>query len=373
MATENHGETTPLLQSSSIEPEAEGGNNGAEVNRKFVIAWITFLIFFFDFAFFLAIPAQSVIFEDIICKQHLAALNGKDSPTAMPSDTDPCKSVPVQSELSLVLGLKGTFEVLPCVLFGIPFGMLADSWGRRPVFFISFLGIVLVELGNRVICYWPEIFPLRAVWYMNGLYIVGGGGTVTLAMMFTIATDVTEPARRASVYLMIAAGILIAEVFAAPLSAALIELTNPWVPYIMSPLVASLGSILIWVLPETLNCGERPKGNNTDGAEKRSYLGRLRCLEPSVLVHKIRRTSCSLARALKQNLALVCLVLVYFVAVLGRQTTQFIVLYASKKFHWSLARVRPSNRSLPISDTDSPPRHHISTLSALPQISSSFC
>jgi hypothetical protein len=111
MNSDEHGETTPLLQPQPSSDASEAPP--LKVNRRFIIIWTVFLIVFLDFASYVSIPAQNAIFEKIICRQYTASLNGTGSPDGLPPFEDPCKSTPVQAELGDILGWKDTFEVLP--------------------------------------------------------------------------------------------------------------------------------------------------------------------------------------------------------------------------------------------------------------------
>lgn len=74
------------------------------------------LLLALDFGSYLGTPPQIEIFEDIICRGYYAKLNQTSSGTTTllhPLDDAICKVAPVQSELALVNGWKGTFDVLP--------------------------------------------------------------------------------------------------------------------------------------------------------------------------------------------------------------------------------------------------------------------
>ncbi|CAG1989495.1 hypothetical protein FGSG_02307 [Fusarium graminearum PH-1] len=94
----------------------------------------------------------SQILEGILCRQY----HGTSDPTSDPR----CKDEDVQGELSIILSMKATFELLPTVIFSIPYGLAADVYGRKPVLIIATLGCVLYGLAGLVICSgeWPAIF-----------------------------------------------------------------------------------------------------------------------------------------------------------------------------------------------------------------------
>lgn len=119
----------------------------------------------------MAQPPQLQIFEDIICKNYVLSINATSN-TAGTLD-NVCKSPAVQKELALVTGWKNTFDTLPCesiqyggtlvfervvlmlgiaVALALPFGILADSIGRRPVTIMALASLCCSEIWSRIVC-----------------------------------------------------------------------------------------------------------------------------------------------------------------------------------------------------------------------------
>jgi MFS family permease len=87
----------------------------------------------------------SQIMEGILCRRY------HDDVTDPTSDPR-CKQESVQGELSLLLSMRATFQLIPSVLFSIPYGLAADVYGRKPVLIVATLGCVLYGLTELVIC-----------------------------------------------------------------------------------------------------------------------------------------------------------------------------------------------------------------------------
>lgn len=92
----------------------------------------------------LSVP-RTQIEEEILCRNLF--------PDVASSISDPrCKENNVQSELSMLQGLEVTFTLLPGLLMAIPYGIIADRYGRKFVLGLALLGIILTEGCNIMIC-----------------------------------------------------------------------------------------------------------------------------------------------------------------------------------------------------------------------------
>lgn len=174
----------------------------------------------------LSLAPQTAIFEQIICRNLGLLSSGPEAPfTDNPpvSGSDPCKSEAVQAELALVLGYKDMFEVLPSIIMSLPYGVLSDHWGRKPVMYLGIVGLLLGEVWIRLvgksgrlnsplvskhkrdahhgyltcpIALWSNVLPLRLVW-LSGLFrIIGGGAQVITSVVLVMIADVFSEEER---------------------------------------------------------------------------------------------------------------------------------------------------------------------------------
>lgn len=198
MVTETHsspGETAPLL---SPTPNSDPASNGNKDRKKLLILVACgIFILAAEFGFYLSQAPQTAIFEQIICRNYL--LNSRDDVNAsllkFPSE-DPCKSELVQGELALINGYKETFDVLPSILLSLPYGVLADHWGRKPVLYLTLVGIILGEFWVRLVAAWSTVLPLRMVWMTAFFRIIGGGDQVLTSMAIAMVADVFSEEER---------------------------------------------------------------------------------------------------------------------------------------------------------------------------------
>ena len=189
-------ETAPLL---SPTPKSDIENEQHDNKRKkfLILAACGVFILAADFGFYMSTAPQTSIFEQIICRNYLANL--QNTPETSRLDLlaeDPCKSEFVQGELAVVNGYKETFNILPSILLSLPYGVLADHWGRKPVLYLGIMGILMSELWVRFVAAWSEMLPLRLVW-LSGLFrVIGGGDQVVTSMAIAMVADVFSEEER---------------------------------------------------------------------------------------------------------------------------------------------------------------------------------
>ena len=161
-------------------------------------------------------PLTSIL-ESIACRQYYLEIDpskvGEDGRVV----ESMCKTKEVQMELAAVRGYMEFFDGVlsmsnqrsilcqqqqlltiscPGATLAIPYGLLADRYGRRPAIFLSIPGFTI----NAVICvgvlWFSEIFPLRFIWLSCLAWFFGGGPAVAFAIIWTMMADVTGESER---------------------------------------------------------------------------------------------------------------------------------------------------------------------------------
>ncbi|KKK16935.1 hypothetical protein ARAM_003759 [Aspergillus rambellii] len=303
-------ENTPLLSSGDTPPASILGPKKPGKLRVLVITSI--LVLAVDFGLYLTIVPQTDIFENIICRNYLANTN---QPTPAVPPVNLCKSEPVQSELALVNGWKETFDVLPGIVLSVPYGILADKWGRKPVITLGMLGIILGECWVRVICLYSNILPLRLVWVSGVWRIVGGGDLTLTSIALAMVADLFSGDEMATALFRLNSVAILAEILATPVSASLMRY-NAWLPFMLGLGISILGSFAVVFLPESLadaqanTCSSAILGEEEEGSELVSAKRDM----PKYLKSKVRAV---------------------------RDSSRFLFntpgMYSSMKFDWSLA------------------------------------
>jgi len=154
-------ERTALLPSEG-EPDqtrAEFDLLRVQIRPRVTLVCLVF-IFMIELGAGMGTPPTNQIMERIICRQiHPELALGNNTAWGQGGPDDPCKSEDVQSYLALLRGWSFTFEAIPGILCSVPYGILSDRWGRKPVLFLATLGVTLAHGFNIIVCECPASVP----------------------------------------------------------------------------------------------------------------------------------------------------------------------------------------------------------------------
>lgn len=178
-------------------PHAESHLLPQTHNPDVIVAVIVFLCFIIGVGSYLGVVPTTRIYEDIICHRFYEKIEG-DGYIGLNQNIDEglCKGDEIQKELAIVVAGLESANAVPSVLLAFPYGLLADRIGRKKVFGLSILGIVLSSTWVTIVCWFWQAFPLRLIWVAPIFRLIGGGDTVATAAIFAIVADVTTEASR---------------------------------------------------------------------------------------------------------------------------------------------------------------------------------
>lgn len=327
MSTARH-EERPLLG-------PKGDSHEQKLRRRVVVVSFT-LVLLNDFAGFFLDAPQTSILEGNICSRYYQS-------TPSPAGRD-CTAGPVQAELAIVNQMLNTFNRLPGLFAAIPFGIIADRYGRRPVFVLTILGALLQDVISKIILWRPDVFAPRLIWLSSLATFVGGGDAVATSMVFLVVADVAQPHQRAELFFLLTACERVGEIVGTPLSALLMSIWNPWIPYLMYSILTLLaGMVPVLFLPETLRRSRPPpdtgiepdtplceSNSRADEGLPASANGTPSTPTHSTIISKFRPL-------IKHNV--VAVLLAFFVSALGRQSTGFLLQYTRQRFNWTYEKV----------------------------------
>ncbi|KAB8295335.1 hypothetical protein EYC80_007236 [Monilinia laxa] len=132
-----------------------------------------------------------------MCRHYYEELQGQGGlGLSRKIDEANCKGDEVQKGLNILTAVLETLKMLPGMLMAVPYGLLADKIGRKPVFALTILGILLSLMLEVFIMSEWLMLPIRLVWLAPFLQFIGGGEKAASAIFFAIISDVTTQSER---------------------------------------------------------------------------------------------------------------------------------------------------------------------------------
>ncbi|PGH14310.1 hypothetical protein AJ79_03132 [Helicocarpus griseus UAMH5409] len=350
-------EDIPFLpKSTSFESSPFTSKHGLDVPEsaqrklrlRLTIALFAIVLAFETGGSMLAAP-MTRIFESIIClhyyEQHDQSKIGKGG--FIPEQL--CKNKEIQSEVAIVKGYGELFDALSGVLLALPYGLLADKYGRKPIFCLCIPGFILNMIVTGAILYATNTFPLRMVWLSTLAWLFGGGYAVASTMVWTMMADVTAEHQRAGLFFKFGVAIMMSDFISSLVTSWLMKY-DPWIPMLLGWGLTLIGILPAVILPETkgaftsekIYTDELPELSPRDNEPTsfrpeqpphsyiRSYAKR------SPLLTQLYRTA-SEFNFIFQDKHLMFLLSTFLVYRLSRGTSWLLIQYISKRYHWTLA------------------------------------
>ncbi|KAF7183284.1 hypothetical protein CNMCM7691_003197 [Aspergillus felis] len=305
-------------------------------NRIQIILRVYAVSFLFLLAMALIAAPQADIVENIICR-HL-----QDPDLDLTKQPLDCKREAVQSELALVQGWADSLIQIPGIFLALPYGIMADKCGRKPVFMLSFLGVLLSDTWVKIVCeftspprslgdLFPDIFPIRMVWAAPIMQVIGGGRAVSTLLTYTIIADVVRPAERTRWLMWLTAIDLMAFILGGAGGAVLMRRSS-WDPLILSSFLLILSMLSMMTIPETLPVEDKYSGEDREmgSLSSRPAIGASRA--------SFRKLTASI-RAIWTNPVIILLLVVFLLVRLSTESKSALLQYTSKRFRWEYSTV----------------------------------
>lgn len=324
------------------------------LDRQNVLVLCFALVVLIELCEYLQIAPMNQAMEEIICRQlhpgasHLASSSPSPptSPIHSPSPGNgggnPCKGPDVQGKLALLRGWQYAFDSVPGLLTAIPYGILSDRLGRRPVTFLCFLGLTISRAWMLLVMYFSDRIPLEWVWLSSAFRMIGGDQGVLSPMLFTMVADVTPTEQISIVFLRLGGANLAGEILASPLSAVLMR-RSVWVPMLLGMGIAILAVGVTLVLPETLaakrlmGIPELERGVAVEDEDEVGEGGN-GGKHPSVAktaLKEAQRLGKDVVTFVLANSTIIFLLIPLIFTILGRFVQELTMQYATKRFNWS--------------------------------------
>ncbi|KAH8879335.1 MFS general substrate transporter [Thozetella sp. PMI_491] len=327
-------EETPLLAGAADEPDEDP----RALYRQNVIILVFAILFMLELGATTFTPPLNEIIEDVLCRSYHPEAYG----SLADQRDEICRSDDVQDSLAMIRGWSAAFDCIPGILTSIPYGILSDSWGRRPILILSLIGINLQVLSGAIVLGFPNIFPVWSILITSFFAVIGGGSGMTVAMLYTFLSDVVPVANRAAVFFQFGAALLIPASIAGPLAAVLMT-RSPWLAYFVGAAFILLGNLVAFVLPETnvLHKAARERKaqqNGANGHNNGPAAGEDKRGVVAQTWQHVRASGVEAGEFVMANKRVSILLTTFIFAIVGKWVQEMLLQYATHRYHWSWAR-----------------------------------
>ncbi|KAH8588375.1 major facilitator superfamily domain-containing protein [Bisporella sp. PMI_857] len=329
-------ESSPLLPTSSR--EASPVRHAPHPLYIRVTTIICISIFLIEIGDYLMRAPSMRMMEDIICSHYYRSHDPTRYSLSIPIPEADCKIPPVQAEVAFLRGWDVTLSSLPSILLAVPYGTLADKYGRKVVTILSLTGVMLNLLWVMFTFSLSEVISLRWIWLGDAFFLIGGGTAVLKSMLYAMVADVVTENQRAAVFFRVNALALASTVIGVPLASHMMK-KNYIVPMWLGIGFIALGIPCTLWLPETLEKRVTPypdSDSDTEYGEDQESLPETR---NTSLGHQILTflTKTKGKHFMLQSPMLMALSLTFIIQSLSGRSTEFLYQLASERFHWKLA------------------------------------
>ncbi|EMC95092.1 hypothetical protein BAUCODRAFT_123567 [Baudoinia panamericana UAMH 10762] len=245
-----HGpsETSPLLspRCGEVIDLSPGNSRGGQwVSHETVNLILMLLLLCISFGDQISESPQVRIFESVICYKHYESVDPSKilisreavGPGAIGGVAElHCKVNAVQEQLAELRGYQQFFDGIPSLALAVPFGWVADRYGRKPLFFLGLLSFAFKMGWMQLVTWFWQAFDVRLSWLSTFHALLAGGSPSSL---------------RAAAFLRAGAVNVSATLLMPPLAAWLMRYT-PWIPSIIGTILMALPIIAYPLIPETL-------------------------------------------------------------------------------------------------------------------------
>ncbi|KAI9730352.1 MAG: hypothetical protein M1834_005862 [Cirrosporium novae-zelandiae] len=252
-------ERTPLL-STARDNRTDALSARNQNFKLYVSVMLAAFVVVINFGEIIQLAPQTRVMESIYCREYYKEVDPSliDEHGNVPERY--CKIDPVQSNVAYLIGGVWFFQFLPGLFLALPYGALADKYGRKWILALNAIVAFLQNIAVYIILAYPHIFPLQLIWLVSVGAVFGGGNVVITALVFAIIADVFTEAERTNVFFWLVSAYLLPDVFAPFLSSFLMR-WSPWLPMSIGVASYMIPVIIAIMLPETLSILEEKLGH----------------------------------------------------------------------------------------------------------------
>ncbi|KAM0486204.1 hypothetical protein ACHAPX_000908 [Trichoderma viride] len=232
----------------------------APTSPRYVVVMCSLFIFMVELSMYVTDPALQMIMEDVACHNHFPDHKIGD----FKAEDARCKDAAVQGTLAMSRSWMMWATMFVPLLVQIPYGIVADNYGRRLVLFLGLLGNLLGSCWTVIVLLNPTVF---SIWYLVLSAVpnlIGGGGSVIIAMVWTILTDAIAPEKRTTLFYQMHAMMLVLSTIFRPIAGWMLSI-NPWLSMWTGLGSLAISTALTLLIPETLHLAQSSNGQQAHG------------------------------------------------------------------------------------------------------------
>ncbi|KAM7192584.1 general substrate transporter [Naviculisporaceae sp. PSN 640] len=198
------------------------------------------------------------LMEDAICHTYYKKSPGEKIEEAK------CKVDEVQSELAWLGGIATMLGSVIGMIAALPYGVLADRIGRRKVFGLAYLGIFLSFAYGPLILWFDTAPTVWVLLFGSFFLLIGGGVPIATNSLNAMAVDISPNGDTSTGLLYLSAGGM-AGGLVAPVIAGLLMTISPWLPILVVFSFAPIITLIMLLVPETLDIEKIQTNKTTSG------------------------------------------------------------------------------------------------------------
>ncbi|KAF2431681.1 MFS general substrate transporter [Tothia fuscella] len=334
-------ETSPLLpapddgvRTHNSEPTTLARSVGSHIYRWRALYLCGLFTLVVDFTEFMRIAISARLLEDRICRAHYSRYDPGATGPGGSVPEEMCKIPPVQSELAKTHGVLGVLIILPGLILPVPYGILADHWGRRLVAMLGLIGIVLAELWYYIVMTFDKTFPIWAIYFGPLSFLIGGGGGVLAAAMLAIVADHVPNTFRTRIFFLLQVVVLVSELFAPAVGSQLLKHLPPNLAYLCGIPPYGLAMAILSCISEGKNTSAGSKNDAaTNNSAESSSPPKSRYSIKHQLVGVRDHMMTDILPLLKRKIIILALVSTVVVS-FARPVFGILIQYMGVRFHW---------------------------------------
>lgn len=230
-----------------------------------------------------------------------------------------------------------TLSLVTATICAIPYGLMADRYGRRQAIRLTVPGFLLNAVITNSVLWFSNTFPLKGIWLASFSWIIGGGPAVALVVIWTMLADLTTDSKRAMLFFRVGLASQIAGFISSATSSGLMAL-NPWIPLLVGCAIVTAGLGCALSLPETMNLAVKSQNATVYRDQEVESEPVKSSPRYARLVRKLERVIHPYRFIFSSRLLLLLLSFAVFQVAHG--SAAFLTQYISTRFNWTLARAQ---------------------------------